>query len=441
MIQKRLLFIILVALLAACSAAPVAPTVIPTPTEMLVKIPTLTPTPAAEAANAPLHWAGENPPLLMAHYMPWYQSLKGSGAWGWHWTMNHFTPRLSDDGQWTEFASHYTPLTGLYDSSDEAILEYQVQLMKLSGIDGVIVDWYGIENFWDYGTIHASTQKLFEVIKKAGLKFVICYEDQTVKHMLENGHLQQADALAHGQDVMRYLQDTWFTDDAYLKFNGQPLLFVFGPQYFKSGEEWNGLFTALDPQPLLVTLDNPTPGAAVAAYPWPPMWASKGGVLSNEDLQAYLVDFYQKSQSWPFHAAGAFPGFDDIYQEAEVSASYGFLDAQDGQVFRTTLQQALDHNPDLIQLITWNDYGEGTVIEPTLELGYRYLETVLEARQALSGGAHPYGPADLRLPYELYQMRGQYAADAAVSSELEQASAALLAGDVPGAEEILARYR
>ena len=34
--------------------------------------------------------------------------------------------------------------------SDPAVLEYHVLLMKLGGIDGVIVDWYGQDNYYDY---------------------------------------------------------------------------------------------------------------------------------------------------------------------------------------------------------------------------------------------------------------------------------------------------
>ena len=29
----------------------------------------------------------------------------------------------------------------------------------------------------------------------------------------------------------------------------------------------------------------------------------------------------------------------------------------------------LEQHPDVIQLITWNDYGEGTIIKPTEEVG------------------------------------------------------------------------
>jgi hypothetical protein len=422
--------------LAACAAP--TPTAAPTATQAptATPIPTATPTSLPEMPAGPFVWSGETRPLLMAHYMPWYQSAAVSGQWGWHWTMNHFTPSKSADGIWSNFASHFTPLTGPYDSSDEVVLEYQVQLMKLSGIDGVIVDWYGIESFWDYGTINASTNKLFEVIKKAGLKFVVCYEDATVKNMVENGRIKEEDAIAHGQKVMAYLQETWFGDEAYLKVDGRPLLFNFGPQYFKTSADWQSLFSGLEPKPLFVNLDNPLKGGADASFPWPPMWASKSGVLSHNDLLSYLTDFYDASENWKVQVGGAFPGFDDIYKEAGVSAGYGFLDALDGKTFRFTLQHALDQNPDLVQLITWNDYGEGTIIEPTVEFEYRYLEMVQEAR-AVTDSSFSYTSDDLRLPLRLYQMRAEHAADANVLAELDKASEALLNGDAAAATAIL----
>ena len=439
-------------LFSSCAVSPVedrkpAPTLAPTPSPSPSETPTTAPTLIPTATQTvlpplpegPLVWSGQTRPLLMAHYMPWYQAPSGGGSWGWHWTMNHFAPSQSGDGQWKNLASHYTPLTGPYDSSDQAVLEYQVQLMKLSGIDGVIVDWYGSESLWDYGLINASTAKLFQAIQKAGLKFVICYEDQTVKNLISNGRVKKEDAIVHGQNVMRYLQDTWFGDDAYLKVNGQPLLFTFGPQYYKSGKEWKEIFSAIDPQPLFITLDNPTPGAAVAAYPWPPMWASQGGVLSHDGLLTYLTDFYDKAEHWKYRVGGAFPGFHDIYKEANVGSSYGYLDALDGKTFRFTLQKALDANPDMIQLITWNDYGEGTILEPTTQFEYRYLEMVQEARKATSGAGFPFNAQDLRLPLKLYQQRLQSAGDADALAQLDQAAGALLGGDLVVAEGILNR--
>ncbi len=123
-------------------------------------------------------------------------------------------------------------------------------------------------------------------------------------------------------------------------------------------------------------------------------------------------------KSWPYRVGGAFPGFHDIYKEANVGPGYGYLDAQDGKTFRFTLQEALDQNPDMIQLITWNDYGEGTIIEPTVEFGNQYLEMVQEARRVTSGDDFTFSAEDLRLPLELYQLRQKFFLDAEASCRI-----------------------
>jgi hypothetical protein len=49
----------------------------------------------------------------------------------------------------------------------------------------------------------------------------------------------------------------------------------------------------------------------------------------------------------------------------------------------------------MIQIATWNDYGEGTVIEPSWKNGYKHLEEL----QRRFGSE--YSPVDLRLPERL----------------------------------------
>ena len=407
-----------------------------TPTSLPSSTPEPTPEPTPTVAMP------EEPqrPLLMAHTMPWYQAPPVSGAWGWHWTMEHFNPANRDENGRRDIASHYTPLTGPYDSSDAAILEYQVLLMKLSGIDGVIVDWYGIEDFWDYGVINESTQELFEAVKKAGLLFAICYEDQTVRHMVDNEHLAVGDVYAHGQDVMRHLDASWFGDDAYLRFAGQPLLFLFGPQYFKNAADWDTLTSVLDTPPALVTLDKHTESAGVASFPWPPMWASKNGVLTQEALESYLTGFYKKAEPGNYSVAGAVAGFQDIYEEAGVGSSYGYLDPQGGETFRLTLEMAVAQSPDVIQLITWNDYGEGTIIEPTVEFGYQYLEMIQDTRRTTDDAAFAFEASDLQLPLQLLDARRRYAGDGDAKARLDEAYDALIAAAPDEAAAIIAEY-
>jgi hypothetical protein len=455
---SRILFtFLIIPLLAACAGAATTQAPLSTATALPTKAPPPTIVPSA-TANAtattaptlkaspsatptaepiqPLTWTGKNRPLLMAHYMPWYQAPPVSASFGFHWTMNHFSPKQNADGAWQNLASYYTPLTGPYDSSDDAVLEYQVLLMKLSGIDGVIVDWYGTENYNDYATINSSTAHLFKAIQKAGLKFVICYEDATIRVMLNDGHITKEKAVAQAQKDMRYLQDTWFKDPAYVKFNNQPVLLNFGPQYFKSSDDWKAIFTGLTAQPFLITEDQPLMPAATSGFPWPPM---TGAPLSQDALKTYLADFYQKGVDFGFTyiVGSAFPGFHDIYKEAGTGDGYGILDAQNGRTFNITLQEALNHNPNMIQLVTWNDYGEGTIIEPTVEFGYQYLEMVQEARKVTSDGKFTQSADDLRLPLQWYQLRVKHAGDAALVAKLDQAFKNIVAGDVKAASTLL----
>ena len=147
--------------------------------------------------------------------------------------MNRFNPDREMDNGRREVASHDYPLIGPYDSSDPHALECQVLLMKFAGIDGVIVDWYGIRDFEDYAAIYRNTQQLISYLKKAGLTFAVCYEDQTVGKMVDGKALRQADAVAHGTEVMEWLQQNWFGDHSYLKVEGRPVSACLWPTVFR----------------------------------------------------------------------------------------------------------------------------------------------------------------------------------------------------------------
>jgi hypothetical protein len=94
---------------------------------------------------------------------------------------------------------------------------------------------------------------------------------------------------------------------------------------------------------------------------------TNGGLLCATVLKSYLDYFERRSTAWPAFISSAFPRFHDIYQQAGVNASYGFLDDNGGATFRTTLERGITNKAALVQLVTWNDFGEGTIIEPTLD--------------------------------------------------------------------------
>jgi hypothetical protein len=395
--------------------------------------------------------AGAKP--VMVHYMPWFESEPYSGYWGWHWTMNYFNPSVTNTIGNGQIASWYYPLPGPYDSADPAVLEYHVLLMKLAGVDGIIVDWYGTDNFNDYALINQRTVDLFNYARKAGLKFCLCYEDSTIQQEVNGGFITAANAVSHAQQTMLYVQTNYFADPDYLRLNSMPVLLNFGPQYFTANASWVSIFSVLNAtnQPAFFTEDNRLP-VGQGAFDWPPMWMSQtnGGVLNDFMMQSYLSSFEQKalaSPAWPAFISTAFPRFHDIYQQAGVGASYGYLDDQNGNTLRETLSRAMTNASAIVQVATWNDFGEGTIVEPmvngasgcglvdtnntTTLYGYSDLGIIQDFRRLYLDASFPYHTNDLSLALRLFNLREFYASsNPVVSAELDRVFSNIVSGNL-----------
>lgn len=367
-------------------------------------------------------------PLILVHDMPWFESKPVSGDWGWHWTMNHFDPERSDSTGRREIASHYYPLIGPYDSADPDLLEYHTLLMRIAGIDGVIADWYGSEDINDYAMIHRRTALLFEAAGRRGLKFAVCYEDRSLKAMAERRKLTPGQVIEHGSTHLRFCEENWFKQPSYVTLQDKPLLLVFGPDYLDS-KQWAAVFSGMRRPPDYFSLHERRP-PAIGRFAWPTMWASKDGVLDAKGLDAYLDRFDR--QDGP-RIGCAFPGFHDIYKEAGVQPSHGYLDDRNGETFRHTLGRAVGFGSPIVQVATWNDFGEGTCIEPTREYGYRYLEVIQDARRRSHGESFPFRPDDLRLPLRIYTLRKKMAPASPDRKVLDEAVDLLFAADRLGA--------
>jgi hypothetical protein len=374
---------------------------------------------------------GAQKPLIV-HYMPWYVAKPYSASWGWHWTMNHFNPEVITGGK-RQIASWYYPLIGPYDSLDPAVLEYHVLLMKLSGIDGVAVDWYGSDNFNDYAINNQRTLALLNYARKAGLKFSLCYEDQSIQHEIDGGYISATAAISHAQQAMLYAQSNYFNDRSYVRLSNGPVFLNFGPQYFKSNSDWVTIFSVLNAtnRPAFFTEDNHL-AAGLGAFDWPPMWMTGGGTntLTPVQLQNYLDTFEQKAASWTAYIGSAFPRFHDIYAQAGVGSSYGCLDDANGATLADTLRRALTNNSTFVHFVTWNDFGEGTMIEPTVDYGYRDLGMIQNFRRQYLDPHFSYTTNDLTTAFRFYNLRKQYGTNAAISSELNRVFTNLVTGKI-----------
>jgi len=333
-------------------------------------------------AYDPVPVAKTNAMKLYMHYMAWFETPEtNNGQWGWHWTMNNKNPDRIIDGK-REIAAWYYPLIGPYASSDPAVLEYHLLLMKYAGVDGVLVDWYGTQQKNDLPGIAKNTDALFKAIEKTGLEFAIVYEDRFLDGN-KTGMINQA------KTDMLFLQSNYFNKSCYTKIDGKPLLLIFGPVTLQSRSDWEDIFGVLSTQPAFLTLQDHFHTASTSAsgeYMWP-------DTRKPEDK-------YPKNDDFPVFIGAAYPGFRDFYKEGGNGENLSVRwDHDNGNLFKSLLDLGKNRNMKYLQLVTWNDFGEGTMIEPTSEFGYKFLTI----NQQFAGVN--YGEKELKSIKRLYDLR------------------------------------
>ncbi len=336
--------------------------------------------------------------LLLMHYMPWYETPGVRGQWGSHWTghgRQHDPSKTGKDGL-PDIWSHYHPLIGLYDSTDAAVIECQLLQMKLAGVDGIIVDWYGIAKTADYPSIHEASVRAFEVAGRLGMRFAVCFEDRTIGYMQEIGDLGRDEVAEHLSATFGWLEDEWFAAPHYVRIEDRPLLLNFGPIHVKDPEVWATAFDSMQSRPAFFALHHLWRGVGGDGGF---TWAHSSAWSNAEGARERLAEIYRNVGEPSEVIVSALPGFRDVYENP-----HPVIEHRDGETLKESLDVCLEGPWETVQLVTWNDYGEGTMIEPTHEFGYRFLEIIQQARAAERGSVFAR-PEDLRLPARLLELR------------------------------------
>jgi hypothetical protein len=363
-----------------------------------------------------------NSQKVYVHYMAWFEdpTTSGDGKWGQHWTMANQNPDVIANGR-RQIASYFYPMIGPYASSDRDVIDYHLLLMKYAGIDGMIVDWYGTHSVLDYPLVKRNTDSIFNRIPYAGLQFAICYEDATLKQVKAVAGI---DTVPAAQQDFTYLQSKYFSSSNYIKINNQPLLLDFGPQSLKTSTDWQQVFSGLSTKPRLLSLEyqgGVTSSSGSGEFAW-----------VNATDQADLQGFYQnRAPSLATYFAGAYPGFQDFYKQGGWGNNLFLISYNGTATLQNCLSLAKTSGTNYIQLITWNDYGEGTMIEPTLDFNFTFLQTI----QQYTGVS--YSVTELQLIYKWYTLRKKYQGNNPVELQLTQAYNYLVALDVPNATAII----
>lgn len=360
------------------------------------------------------------PKKVFIHTMGWY----GSGSSGRHWTDGHA----------------HTPLIGFYDSHSLSLELYQILLSWSCGIDGMIMNQ---KDAYDQQSVY-STLEVINRIRELdsadfNYDFAISYDDQGMDQT------KPFDTAFATFDILKnyILPNT----SNYMNYHDKPAVFVFNyPSEYLSASDYDSILNVEfgGNKPLLIwnQIEDTTIDYIDASYPWVgPDNTGWDTITCLNWGKNYLAWYYPQvnyqGMYLDFAIGGVWPGFDSVCTWCKNRC----MDRQDGIVYDSTwsfinnYQQLLPLKWVVIE--TWNDWNEGTEIEPSKELGYKYLLATIKNINAFKGTNISEDTCKFWAAGEIYKAATLLEQSARDSTEyfpvLENAVKSFLTGDCPGA--------
>jgi hypothetical protein len=267
-------------------------------------------------------------------------------------------------GATTKIYAHYMPWFGStshmnvgYRSDDPAQVKKQVEDMISRGIQGAIVDWYG-----PAATLQDTSTKLImqEAAAHVGFTFAVTEDAGALVTAAEQNGCDVTTQLIAD---LNYIISTYTSSPAYMKVNGKTPIFMFGVTGWY--EDWSRVQAALPSSVALVFRGGE--GLSLSASQGAFQWLD---IDSNDpfDEQIGAQDSFYNAASQKANLitlGSAYKGFND------TSAEWGtnrVVDQHCGQTWLDTFADIAKHYSAsnqlaALQIVTWNDYEEGTPIE------------------------------------------------------------------------------
>jgi hypothetical protein len=245
-----------------------------------------------------------------------------------------------------------------YSSTDPAQVKRQIADMISRGIDGVIIDWYGPNNSEDLAT----QLVMAEAELHPGFTFAVMVDQGAIANATCPGCTSQEILIS----LLQYVEQKYFSSPAYMTQQGHPVVTNFDIDLSFPGIDWNAVNAALSTHPVFVFQNNDGFSHTLSggSYSWVMPTTTDYGM-------SYLSSFYKTGISVPSEdtVGATYKGFNDTL------ASWGknrVMGQQCGQTWLKTFSEIkglYNSGKQLpyLQLVTWNDYEEGSEIESGID--------------------------------------------------------------------------
>jgi Leucine-rich repeat (LRR) protein len=299
----------------------------------------------------------------MTFYYPWYGIPNGPGGEGRtvHWG------QIDQANKNIEASTHY-PALGAYDSHDPNVIDRHCRWAKRAGIDTFIVSWWGHGDFSD-----RAMPKILDGCQHYGLTATIYYE--TIP--------RPQNPQSAADDITKILEK-YAKHPAFLKVSGKPVVFIYGRTLQEMGlSDWRkaieiintnykGGFVAIGDQ---FSQDAARTFDGLHTY-------NTAGPLKGRDPTAARKWAAETYPAWVKLADGAgkicaitvIPGYDDTKIRKPGLA----VERYNGELYRAQWEEAIKADPHWILVTSFNEWHEGSEIEPSEEYKEQYIDLTAE---------------------------------------------------------------
>lgn len=361
------------------------------------------------------------PGVNKADYVPEPKPVRGKYDVG-----AYYFPGWHSRSQWQPIERYpeRKPMLGWYREGDPEVADWQIKWAVEHGITYFAYDWY-----WCQGRRsleHGLHNGYFKARYRNLLKFCLLWA---------NHNPPKTHSLDDSVAVARYWITNYFRRPEYYRINDKPVVIIFSPYNYKNDMGVDGVNQAFEamraecrkaglPGLYLVACVG---GAhqvdgqnydAVTAYNWPGLGVSAGerrvpfsalvpayqrhwNQLLKEDTNAILLPLSGGWDSRPWHGDSALvrSGRNPELFKQHLLDARKMLDENSG-------------NPRILPSIlieAWNEWGEGSYIEPQKEFGFGYLDAIRSVFTTNASSAHQdFAPVDFGLgPYDLPECNPQ----------------------------------
>lgn len=325
--------------------------------------------------------SADNGKKVAAFYYGWY-----SNSTDYSQTVPY---NITDDKEWRHWDGTISedeltitnyPIYGLYDSADPFVIEQHLRQAEWAGLDSFIYSYWG-ENSPSFNNF----VNMLEVAKyiDSNLTLTLYFEtglgglpemseDEAVEFLY--GELEHIHKTMTSDE---YKDDIWFEDD-------KPVLFAYVVQWL-SATVWEKTLNQLENEDISFYLVADRPGFLPnynnlfqAAH----MYDGYAPVRDNSVLETSLM--IKRNALWydQLYMASVHPGYDDRHvREGNIP-----MERQKGDYYKARWEDAISMNSDWIGIISWNEWHEGTEIEPSVEDGDKALKQTKDYIEEFKSG-------------------------------------------------------